>query len=309
MQGVEWGPEGFTPKWTAGQWGRDLHQNMIFGGSWASRMAAAVIDGGEGELAVHQDVTVPKAGRYKVWAKYECPPFFNYPFGIKVEKLGAGRQVEGAALLDKFYGLRESAKHFSFNDKLITGDLYWSWGVDHDAAEGYEVDLPEGQVRVTLYKAPGPQGGPVGARSVDAILITSRISELSSPEYPRFPLLDELQQANHVYLRFKNTGSEPIVIAYDHWNHRADHYYHIDPRLAALVRFYDASGTLIADDKGAPRSSPTGQWTDPIPPGQTSPWVDIGPTVSPENSCPLNVSAARPDKPAEPVWELPLAMD
>ena len=43
MHGVQWGPQGFTPVWTAGQWGRDLHQNMVFGGVWASRMAAGVM--------------------------------------------------------------------------------------------------------------------------------------------------------------------------------------------------------------------------------------------------------------------------
>src|SRR5688500_8345727 len=47
MKGVEWGPQGFTPKWTAGKWGRDLYQNMIFGGVWSSRLANAITDGGD----------------------------------------------------------------------------------------------------------------------------------------------------------------------------------------------------------------------------------------------------------------------
>src|SRR5205823_1142993 len=62
MQGVKWGPEGLTPAWTAGRWGRDLYQNMIFGGVWASRMAAAVTDGGAEKAEVFQDITVPRAG-------------------------------------------------------------------------------------------------------------------------------------------------------------------------------------------------------------------------------------------------------
>ncbi len=310
MRGVTWGPEGFTPAWTAGRWGRDLHQNMVFGGAWASRMAAAVTDAGDKPSEVFQDVSVPEARRYKIWAKYECPPFFNYPFGIRIQPLDADGKP-AVAIFDKVFGLRESAKHFSFEKKLRTGDLYWNWGIDHDAAEGYETDLPAGRVRVTLYKAAGPAGAPVGARSVDAILITSRISELSAPEYPRFPLLDELQQANHLYVRFRNTGSEPVVVNYNHWNHRADHYYAMDPRLAALVRFYDAWGCLIADAVGKPRSAPGGQWADPIAPGQSSPWIDVGPTISPENSCPFHAQAKpstkRPAPAAAP--ELPLAMD
>ena len=49
--------------------------------------------------------------------------------------------------------------------------------MDHDAAEGYELDLEPGAHRVTLYKAANPDPaanpGPTAARSVDAILITS----------------------------------------------------------------------------------------------------------------------------------------
>src|SRR4051812_5084551 len=92
MHGVKWGPEGFTPAWTAGRWGRDLHQNMVFGGAWASRMAAAVTDASANPAEAQQDVTVPRAGRYKVWAKYESPPFYSYPFAIRVQPLDEAGQ-------------------------------------------------------------------------------------------------------------------------------------------------------------------------------------------------------------------------
>jgi hypothetical protein len=52
-------------------------------------MAAAVCDASDTPSEVHQDVSVPKAGHFKVWAKYECPPFFSYPFGIRIQKLDA----------------------------------------------------------------------------------------------------------------------------------------------------------------------------------------------------------------------------
>lgn len=312
MQGVKWGPEGFTKEWTAGRWGRDLHQNMIFGGVWSSRMANAVTDASEAPSEVFEDVDVVKAGHYKIWAKYEVPPFFNYPFGIRVQPLGADGKP-GAAIFDKTYGLRDSLKHFSFTSKLQKGDLFWNWGMDHDAAEGYEADLPAGKVRVTLYKAKGPAGAPVGARSVDAIFITSLISTLSNgdeqADFNRFPLLDALQKANHLYARFKNNSAQPVVISYNHWNHHAEYYYQIDPAKGAMVRFFGSDGKMLVDEKGEPRKARQGQWTEPVAPGATTPWIDIGPTVTTENSCPFYVQASLPAEPGKPVVGIPLAMD
>ncbi len=313
MQGVKWGPEGFTKEWTAGQWGRDLHQNMIFGGVWSSRMANAVTDASDTPAEVFQDVTIPSAGKYKVWAKYEVPPFFNYPFGVRIETLGSDGKPAGQAIFDKVYGLRDSLKHFSFNKKLKSGDLFWNWGMDHDAAEGYETELPAGKVRVTLYKAKGPAGAPVGARSVDAILITSLISTLSNgdakTDFNNFPLIEQLMCANHVYARFKNNGTQPVLITYSHWNHRATYYYQIDPQKAVMVRFFGADGKIVLNDKGEPRTHPKGQWTEPVAPGATTPWIDIGPTMTTENSCPFFVQAALPAEPGKQVLGYPLAMD
>ena len=332
MQGVQWGPEGFTPVWTAGRWGRDTHQNMIFGSAWASRMATAVTDASDDPSAVRQDIQVPRTGKYKIWARYECPPFFNYPFGMDIEKLGADGAA-GKAVYEKVCGLRAAAKHFSFKKELLKSDLYWAWGIDHDAAEGYEADLQEGTYRVTLYKAPLPDGyrGPVdagglpaqeriGARSVDAILITSRISDMAAPDQTEkrnwemsFPLLPELQRANHLYIRFRNTGDEPIVVTYDHWNHRNAHiFYRMTGWSRPLVRFYDADGEVITDEAGAPLSSNNAQWAKPIAPGKSSPWIDIGPTMNPESSCPFSASA-RPantrGRPARNAPSPPFAMD
>jgi len=340
MKGVIWGPQGFTPQWTAGLWGRDLYQNMVFGAVFASRMAAAVCDASETPSAALQDIEVPRDGKYKVWVKYECPPFFNYPFGIRIEKLNAAGKPEGKAY-DKVYGLRGALRHFSFN-RLQTDDLYWGWGMDHDAAEGYETDLAAGRYRVTLYKAALPAGfrGPrdagglpvverVGARSVDAILITSLISEMSGPTYPKpedtyainhtwplyraelnnFPLLPELQRTNTVYARFRNTGAQPIVVSYDHWNHRPAHiFYMMTYWSMPLVRFYDAAGKLIMNDNGTPLTDNGGQWRKPIGPGEVSPWIGIGPTMNPENSSPFVASAVLAPG-ANPPAELTFTMD
>ena len=272
MHGVAQDRFGPAPGWQVGRWGKDLYQNMIFGGVWASGMRTAMTDAGTGPAEAYSDIDVPTDGTYKVWAKYECPPFFNYAFGVRIDPL----DVRGKPVFDKVYGLIDAAKHYSFNNQLIKGSLYWSWGIDHDAAEGYEVPLSKGRYRVTLYKTANPE--PAGARSVDALLITSDLSELSSPHLPRYPMLDELRRANHVYFRFRNLSDTPEHISWNHWGHRYPDYYQAQYR--DLVRFYDANGQLLPDTRK------TGDWPIPIAPGQASVWYDLGPTMNTESSSP-----------------------
>ncbi len=260
MQGVAQDQFGPGPGWQVGRWGEDLYQNMIFGGVWASRLRTAMTDAGNNPAEMTAEFEVPSNGTYKVWVKYECPPFFNYAFGVRIESLNAK-----APVFEKTYGLRESAKHFSFKYKDLTaGDLYWSWGIDHDAAEGYPVTLAKGRYRLTLSKTKNPE--PAGARSVDAILITSDLSDVSTPRFGRYPLLDELKRANHVYFRFRNPegAKAPIAIAWSHQNHRR------------------------------PNWVVSGKLTNAIAPGAASPWHDLGPTMNTESTSPFSMLAYAP---------------
>jgi hypothetical protein len=281
MTGVNQNEFGFGPTWRVGRWGTDLYQNMNFGGVWASRLRTAMTDATSTPASAYSDITVPAAGTYKLWAKYEAPPFFNYAFGIKVQELdGAKRTV-----FQKTYGLLDSPKHFSFNDKLVRGSLYWDWGLDHDAAEGYEAKLAKGRYRVTLAKTANPQ--PAGGRSVDAILITSDLSELSAPHLPRYPLLDELRRANHVYFRFRNLSDQPVRIEWNHWNHRYPDFY--APSYRELVKFYDASGKEVVPEGGNEKAK--GNWPQPLEAGASSVWYDLGPTMNVESTSPFTVRA------------------
>ncbi len=279
MQGVVQDHYGPGKGWQVGRWGHELYQNMTFGGVWASRLRTAMTDETATPSEVHSDIVVPVAGKYRVWAKYEAPPYFNYAFGIRIQPLLAGDRP-GNVVYDKVYGLLDAPKHYSFMDRLVRGSLYWSWGIDHDAAEGYDADLKPGRYRVTLFKTPNP--APAGARSVDAILITSDRSDLSSPKFPRYPLLDELRRANHVYFRFRNLSNQPGRISWNHWGHRYEDFYTATYR--ELVQYYDAQGKqLQTTDK-------SGVWPDPVPAKGSSVWHDLGPTMNVESTSPFRIS-------------------
>ena len=110
MQGVDQKKFGPGARWQVGRWGYDLYQNMIFGGVWASRMRNAMADASNSKAEASTLINVPIDGTYKVWAKYECPPNFNYAFGIRVQS------ADGAStLLDKTYGLINAAFCTGFN--------------------------------------------------------------------------------------------------------------------------------------------------------------------------------------------------
>lgn len=295
MKGVAQDKFGPAAGWQVGRWGHDLYQNMIFGGPWASRLRNAMTDSGDNSAEASAEIDVPADGTYKVWAKYECPPYFNYAFGIRIEPV----TPESRPVFSKTYGLRESAKHFCFNSKLVSGDLIWTWGIDNDAAEGYEATLSKGRYRVVLEKVRNP--APAGARSIDTIMITSNLSELSAPKMPRYPLLDELRRANHVYFRFRNPkdASAPIKVAWDHWGHRPHDYYSAQYR--DLVKFYDANGNPLPGNKA-------GVWPETIAPGQASPWYDLGPTMNTESTSPYTIRGlADKAKPTDP--SLPISVD
>lgn len=280
MQGVDQKHFGPGKGWQVGRWGQDLYQNMTFGGAWCSRLRMAMTDANDTPAAMTAAFDVPADGMYKVWVKYECPPFFNYAFAVKVEPADS----KGPAALDKVYGLRESPKHFSFMKTLVAGDLYWPWGMDHDAAEGYEARLAKGRYRITISKTKNP--APAGARSLDAVLITSDLSAISTPRTPQYcleyPLVEELRRVNHVYFRFRNpkNAGGPIFIIWDHWSHRRPSVYYVSPADLKLVTFYDERGKPLDGGRD-------GQWPKAVAPGAASVWYDLGPTMYVETTTPF----------------------
>lgn len=297
LKGVDWKRFGAgSPEWRVGRHGYDFYQNNTFGGHWQSRMRTAMTDAGDNEAEITAELEMPREGKYKIWVKYECPPFFNYAFEVRL----TGRR--GKTLFQKVYGLTESHKHFSFNEKSLTyGDQYWAWGMDHDAAEGYVTWLPAGKMRLTLAKTKNPP--PAGARSIDAILITDDLSELSSPRYARYPLLDELRRANRVFLRFRlaKDAPGPVRFTWNRWGKRYPDFYVVNGEHMTLVRSYDSSGRLRVDAKGQPLKHRDGQLEEALQPGESSVWLGVGPALNVENAATFHATAEQVDTKGQPL--------
>ncbi len=278
---------GTAPEWRVGRAGFDHYQCNVFGGHWQSRTKTAMTDAGDNAAEIIADITIPTAGTYRVWAKYECPPFFNYAFDVFV------RGSNGKELFRKTYGLVDSAKHFCFKKEPLSGSLYWPWGIDHDAAEGYAVALPAGRCQLAIAKARNP--APAGMRSVDVVMITDDPSEISAPRYPRYPLLDELRRANHLYMRVRLSKDAQSAAEFT-WNRAGKRYpdFHGSSAYMPLVRMYEADGTrfippvptnaVAPGKKSKPSKVKPGQIPTPLKPGEASVWLDIGPLLNVESA-------------------------
>jgi hypothetical protein len=292
--------------WRVGRAGIDHYQNNTFGGHWQSRGKTAMTDASDSPAEIEAHIIVPKAGIYRLWVKYECPPLFNYAFNVRLKK---GLKT----LMHKTFGLRQSSKHFCFNKGMTYGDQYWGWGIDHDAAEGVTVHLPAGRLRLILGKTANPS--PAGARSIDAIMITDDLSEISAPRYDRYPLLDELRRANHVFIRYRlgKDAPGPARMNWNRWGKRYPDFYRPWGKYLPLVRFYSKEGQLLRDDKGEPLSRRDGQLAEPLSPGQTSIWLDVGSSLNVESAATFIASAELVDEKGKALKEqpdyVPLAMD
>jgi len=298
MKGIhtrEFGGSG--PDWRVGRAGMDHYQCNVFGGHWQSRTRTAMTDAGGNRAVLTAPITIPSNGLYTIWAKYECPPFFNYAFDVVLRTRG----LFGRECFRRTYGLENAVKHYSFNSTLTTGSLYWTWGIDHDAAEGYPVELKAGRYELRLEKRPNPE--PAGMRSVDVIMVTSDPSPISSPRYPRYPLLDELRRANHLFIRFvlSDEADGPAAITWNRWGKRYPDFY--QPAYTEWVKAYSREGRLLSTNE-CPLHR--GQLVRPLRPGEISPWLDVGPCLNVENAATFLCTASRVDpKTGKPLAEQP----
>jgi hypothetical protein len=238
--------EKFTPRDDKG-W-KPAHQDdsygsHTYGGMWMSQggCLAAPADSA-GSLAV-QAVTIPVAGKYRVWSKYQAPPYFNYLHRIEVHQGGKQKFAHD-------YGKKGTDRLWSFSG--TSDELWWPWGVDHDTAEGAATlaDLDAGPAEIRLITLPNPK--PAGDRFVDFVLLTTNPAD----DYVGFkpyavgtPFANEALAATKLYLRFKHTAAAPAQLTLSRAGHFQPNY---------------GGATMKAPEQ-------------PLAPNTWSPWINIGP--------------------------------
>ena len=150
-----------------------------------------------------QIVSIPVAGSYRVWSKYQAPPYFNYLHKIEVYQ-------NNKKLYEHVYGKKGTDRLWSFSG--VSDELWWFWGIDHDAAEAPKtmVQLAPGPAEIRLTTVENP--APAGKRFVDFIILTTEPNDTYQgfkPYSVGSPFTNEALANSKFYIRFRNTSSKP----------------------------------------------------------------------------------------------------
>jgi hypothetical protein len=262
----------------------DSYASHTYGGMWVSQggLLGAKADS-VGDVAT-QTVTIPTAGKYRVWSKYQAPPYFNYLHKIEIEQ-------GGKTVYSHVYGRKGTERLWSFS--ADSNELWWPWGVDHDAAEA-PADMPSlaaGPAVIRLITE--ANAAPAGDRLIDFVVLTTK-SENDYIGYKPYavatPFANEALAATKLYLRFKNSAPKPAKLGIE----RAGHF---QPQ-------YGGAHLKVPETEVA-----SGQWSS---------WVNVGSfcrlvhneglwLTLPDAAGPIEVQFARDAAGADPVGEMSIA--
>lgn len=221
----------------------DSYGSHSYGGMWMTHGGCLSAPADSVDAVAAQPIQVVEAGKYRVWSKYQAPPYFNYLH--KIEVVQGGKTV-----FSHVYGKKGTDRLWSFSG--VSDELWWPWGVDHDSAEAPKnmAQLAAGPAEVRLITVPNVK--PAGDRCVDFVLLTTNPND----EYQGFkpyavgsPFALEALAASKLYLRFQNTSPKPAQLDVSRAGHFQPNY---------------GGETIKVPSK-------------PVGPGAWSEWVNIGP--------------------------------
>lgn len=221
------------------------YASHTYGGMWVTHGAVLGAPASSNGSVATQTVQIPAAGMYRVWSKYQAPPYFNYLH--KIDVVQGGRTVYSYT-----YGKAGTDRLWSFSGQ--SDELWWFWGVDHDTAEAPKTmaTLAAGPAEIRLTTV--PNAAPAADRMVDFVVLTTNPADSYQGFQPygiATPFAEEALAATKLYMRFQNTSGTPAKITL----RRAGHF---QPQYG-----------------GATVQQPEA----PVAPGQWSEWFNIGPFV------------------------------
>jgi len=224
----------------------------IYGGMWSTfgGLLGAPADS-VGSVA-RQEVIIPKAGSFRVWSKYQSPPYHNYAHRVEVFQ-------NGKKLFSHDYGKADSPRLWSFSGAYRlkpVAQVWWPWGLDHDCAEAPPgpVALKAGRAEIRLTALAGAK--PAGDRYVDFVLLTTDHRDtcdgFQKHGQAKSPFMFEALDAAPIFMRFRNTTDRAARV--DLHTNFGHHTWHCAP----------ARGSFPAE---------------PVAPGTWSPWFTINRVV------------------------------
>ena len=174
------------------------------------------LDGKDDNGSAFLDVTIPEAGKYRLWARYEYPAFCETRFRVVVEQ-------DGKSVLDHVMGTKESLR-YAFGDPKAKAQHDPSWGPEGLMDEVVNVpELKAGKARLYLKGSSQPQVPGVAAnRNVDLLYLTRDLDDAWVKQYAKeaniYPLLGAFRDSRgpRYEARFTNRGDKPSDFGITH---------------------------------------------------------------------------------------------
>jgi hypothetical protein len=229
----------------------DSYGSHTYGGMWMTHGGCLGAPADSADSIATRRITIKDGGKYRVWSKYQAPPYFNYLH--KIELLQNDKVV-----FAHVYGKRGTDRLWSFAAE--SDELWWPWGVDHDAAEAPDTaaELVAGDAVIRLTAVPNTK--PAGDRFIDFVLLTTNLKN----DYRGFkpyaagsPFANEALDATQLFLRFKNATDKPGRLTVGRNGH-------FQPQYGAAKTELPPADPKVKD----PPTVPSGVW---------SAWYNIGP--------------------------------
>lgn len=199
----------------------DSYASHTYGGMWTVNGGCLGAPASSVDAIATQTVTVTQAGLYRVWSKYQAPPYFNYLHRIEIEQAGTTK-------FTYVYGKVDAPRFWSFSAAYgMINECWWPWGVDHDAAEAptNTVQLSVGTATIRLITI--TNSVPAGDRMVDFVLLTTDQANQYQGWQPygvASPFCLEAIEATKFYMRFRNTAASPAQLQVSRAGHFQPNY-------------------------------------------------------------------------------------
>jgi hypothetical protein len=167
------------------------------------------IDEKDDSASAFLDVTLPEAGDYRLWVRYECPSFCEIRFRVQVEQ-------NGRRAVDTVVGAKDNPKYW-FGETKPRPQYDPPWGSEGLFEEVVTVPgLAAGKARVYLKGEKQPQiPGVTARRNIDLVYLTRDTGDAWLAHYHRqtnlYPILDAFRDSRGARweVRFTNRGTAP----------------------------------------------------------------------------------------------------
>lgn len=168
------------------------------------RLLGAV--GDNTDARAHKQITVPRAGDYRLWVRYEYPPFTEARFRVSVKQ-------DGRTIARKLMGARDNER-YGFGNPNPVAQHDPSWGAEGLVLEVLDVPaLEAGPADLVLETVEQPDTpGMTADRNIDLLYLTADTADAWWPHHARrtrlYPILDAFRDAvgPRWEMRIRNEG-------------------------------------------------------------------------------------------------------